>query len=311
MNKIFKKLLSACAVAAVFLSQLCAEDWEPTIFDNQKFKRADKAVKDYIEKNGTYLSGTDDFAFFYLKNATVSGSSVQTAESSKVFSIVYKDTAYYFETSDNYYSGQMDYSVISLSPPVIYLKFSSRIGLNTVVISYDGSDFLMNSINCLSEYYDDEKPGRYYALMSIPFKYSYLQGRKLLKQDTGSVSYVYSDDKDKMYESANHFRFWLLGIDGAKSVSEVYYHTIVTDDKLRLRTSNSKNAAVIAHLSKGTKVRIINIDTAITQMEGKDGFWVLVETNTGFIGWLWSNYLKGFDYETTRHFLDRDSIKTW
>ena len=194
---------------------------------------------------------------------------------------------------------------------LLYLKFNSGIGLDTVIISFDGSDFVMNSIDCVWQSFSDAE--KYNALMSIPTKYYYLQGRKILKQDDflEGMTYVYSDDKDKIYDSKNHYRLWLLGIDGAKSVHEVYYQTYITDDNLRLRTSNSKDANVIALLKKGTEVRILSIDPAITQMEGKNGFWVLVETDKENIGWLWSNYLQAFSYESTRHLLDFDPPKTW
>ena len=108
----------------------------------------------------------------------------------------------------------------------LYLKFNSGIGLDTVIISFDGSDFVMNSIDCVWQSFSDAE--KYNALMSIPTKYYYLQGRKILKQDDflEGMTYVYSDDKDKIYDSKNHYRLWLLGIDGAKSVHEVYIKLI-------------------------------------------------------------------------------------
>ena len=124
-------------------------------------------------------------------------------------------------------------------------------------------------------------------------------------------TYVYSDDEDKIFDQNSHHRIWLLGIDGAKSVHEVYFQTYITDDNLRLRTSNSKDANVITLLKKGTEARVLSIDPAITQMEGKDGFWVLIETKRGYIGWIWSNYLNQFSYEWTRHLKDFDPPKTW
>ncbi|MBQ5471639.1 MAG: SH3 domain-containing protein, partial [Treponema sp.] len=123
--------------------------------------------------------------------------------------------------------------------------------------------------------------------------------------------YVYHDEKDKIYEPGSHYRLWLLGIDGAKSVSEVYYQTYITDDNIPLKTSNFKDAKVTALLEKGTEVRVLSVDPSLNKMEGKNGFWVLVETETERIGWLWSACLKDFSHETTRHFRDFDPIKTW
>lgn len=312
MNRTAKKFLLSFAITFCFLANIYAEDWIPNIFDNHKFEKANNTVKEYIIKNGTYLSGTKDFSFYYLNNVSISSDSIKPVENRKfVFSIVYKNKAYYFESFNRYDLGIMNYSIISTTPPIIYLKFYSGIGLDTVMISYDGSDFLINGIDCISERFDTENPGRYNELMAIPLKYSYLQGRKILKQDFADVSYVFSDDKEKIYDVNSHYRFWLLGIDSARSVHEVYYQTILTDDNLPLRTSNSKNANTITLLKKGSQVRIINIDPLINQMEGKNGFWVLIETEEGYIGWIRSNYLKDFSYETTRHFKDREPLKTW
>ena len=44
-----------------------AEDWEPSVYDNEKLSKANDTVKEYIIKNGTYLSGTENFSFYYLK----------------------------------------------------------------------------------------------------------------------------------------------------------------------------------------------------------------------------------------------------
>ena len=189
----------------------------------------------------------------------------------------------------------MDYSIISCEPPIIYLKFNSGIGIDTVIISFDGSDFVMNSIDCVWQSFSDTE--NYNALMSIPTKYYYLQGRKILRRNMHDQTYVYSDDEDKIFDQNSHHRIWLLGIDGATSMSEVYFQTYITDDNLRLRTSNSKDANVITLLKKGTEARVLSIDPAITQMEGKDGFCVLIETKRGYIGWIWSNYLNQFSYE--------------
>ena len=167
----------------------------------------------------------------------------------------------------------------------------------------------MNSIDCVWQSFSDVE--KYNALMSIPTKYYYLQGRKILRRNMHDQTYVYSDDEDKIFDQNSHHRIWLLGIDGATSMSEVYFQTYITDDNLRLRTSNSKDANVITLLKKGTEARVLSIDPAITQMEGKDGFWVLIETKRGYIGWIWSNYLNQFSYEWTRHLKDFDPPKNW
>lgn len=310
MKRIIRKLFLLFIISLCFLENLYSEDWVPNTFDNKKFEKANNAVKEYIVKNGTCLSGTNDFSFYYLNDVNISSDSIKPEKNYKfVFVILYKEKVYYYKSFNNYSSGIMDYSIISCEPPIIYLKFNSGIGLDTVIISFDGSDFVMNSIDCVWQSFSDAE--KYNALMSIPTKYYYLQGRKILRRNMHDQTYVYSDDKDKIFDQNSHQRIWLLGIDDATSMSEVYYQTYITDDNLRLRTSNSKDANVITLLKKGTEVRVLSIDPAITQMEGKDGFWVLVETDTEYIGWIWSNYLKGFSYERTRHLKDFDPPKNW
>lgn len=305
-----KKIIVVYSILICLCSAIFAEDWQPNTFDNEKFEKANNTVKEYVVKNGTYLSGTKDFSFYYLNDVNISSSSIKAEKNSKfVFVIIYKEKVYFYKSFNHYESGIMDYSIISCTPPIIYLKFNSGIGVDTVIISFDGSDFVMNSIDCVWQSFSDTES--YNALMSIPYKYYYLQGRKILKKDFVEHTYVYSDEKDKIYNPNNHYRLWLLGIDGAQSVKDVYYQTYITDDNLRLRTSNTKDSNVITLLKKGTEVRVLSVDPAITQMEGKNGFWVLVETETCYIGWVWSNYLKAFDYETTRHFMDFDPPKTW
>lgn len=310
MKRIIRKLFLLFIITICFLGNIYSEDWVPNTFDNKKFEKANNAVKEYIVKNGTYLSGTNDFCFYYLNDVNISQDSIKPEENHKfVFVILYKEKVYYYKSFNNYKSGIMDYSIISCEPPIIYLKFNSGIGIDTVIISFDGSDFVMNSIDCVWQSFSDVE--KYNALMSIPTKYYYLQGRKILRRNMHDQTYVYSDDEDKIFDQNSHHRIWLLGIDGATSMSEVYYQTYITDDNLRLRTSNSKDANVIALLKKGTEVRVLSIDPAITQMEGKNGFWVLVETETEYIGWIWSNYLNQFSYEWTRHLKDFDPPKNW
>lgn len=310
MNRMVKKLLLSLAITVCFLGNMYSEDWVPNTFDNKKFEKANNTVKEYVAKNGTYLSGTNDFCFYYLSDVNISQDSIKPEKNHKfVFVILYKEKVYYYKSFNNYSSGIMDYSIISCEPPIIYLKFNSGIGLDTVIISFDGSDFVMNSIDCVWQSFSDAE--KYNALMSIPTKYYYLQGRKILRRNMHDQTYVYSDDEDKIFDQNSHHRIWLLGIDGATSMSEVYYQTYITDDNLRLRTSNSKDANVITLLKKGTEARVLSIDPAITQMEGKDGFWVLIETKRGYIGWIWSNYLNQFSYEWTRHLKDFDPPKNW
>ena len=310
MNRTFGKLFFVFMIALCFSVNAYSEDWLPNIFDDTKFEKANDTVKEYVVKNGIYLSGTKDFSFYYLNDVNISPSAIKAEENHKfVFVILYKGKTYFYKSFNAYRPGIMDYSIISCTPPIIYLKFNSGIGLDTVIISYDGTDFVMNSIDCI--YASFENQGRYGELMSIPSKYYYLQGRKIFKNDFAGQTYVYSDEKNKIYEPDSHYRLWLLGIDDAKSVSEVYYQTYITDDNIPLRTSNSKDAKVTALLEKGTEVRVLSVDPSLNKMEGKNGFWVLVETETERIGWLWSACLKDFSHETTRHFRDFDPIKTW
>ena len=306
-----KKFCLFFAIVFCFLGNIHSEDWEPEVFDNYKFEKANDAVKEHILKNGTYLSGIKDFSFFHLDSLSANENSGSVGNHKSIFAIVYNKKAYYFNASDYCQGPAMDYSIISCEPPVIYLKFKTNVGVNTAVISYDGTDFLMNSTDCVFAVYDDEDAGRFKELLTIPMKYCYFQGRKIFSRSSHSQFYVFSDEKEKISDINSHYRFNFYGIDGAKSINKLYYQTVVTDDNLRLRTSPSKEANVITLLKKGTKVRVLSIDPAITQMEGKDGFWVLVETKSGFIGWIWSNYLNRFYYESTRHFLDREPVKNW
>ncbi len=269
-------------------------------------------LKALSKKNGTYLSGTDDFSLYFIRNVNIYSDSIDNKGSDNVvISIVYKGQAYYHEFSvyGNYESGKIDYSVISANPPIIYLNYVRYSDLNKVIISFDGSDFVMNTIDCRYVHYDMDEPSEFRGLISIPYKYAYLQGKKILS--INGCKNVYSQDEDRMFDTNYNYRFFLIGVDGDYYENDVYFQTYITDDNLRLRTSNSKNGSVIKHLNKGTLVRILNIDPARMQMEGKYGFWVLVETSDSYIGWIWSNYLNKFDYDSTNHYSDRPVFKSW
>lgn len=276
-----------------------AEDWIPSIYDGEKLEKAGNIVKNYIEKNGTYLSGTKEFSFYYIKGVNFAYDSIDTKDdTNSVFSIIYKDQVYYL---NDRVINKIDYSVITDNAPVIYLKYVSFDTLNSVIIRYNGTDFLMYTTECATLFYDEENPGEFTKRISIPYRFSYLQGNRTLTVDQiGNSTYVYSKDS---------YRFWLIGIDGVTDINDVYFQTYITDDKLRLRTSNSKNSNVIKLLDKGTLVRILNIDSVMNQMEGKDGFWVLIETYDNYVGWIWSNYLKGFSFDITNHYTYEPSHK--
>ena len=311
MNLKLKKLVVMLAIVFCVVNGIFADDWEATIYDNEKFEKANDTVKSFIEKNGTYLSGTDDFSLYFIRNVNIYSDSIDNKGSDNVvISIVYKGETFYhdFSVYGNYESGKIDYSVISTNAPIIYLNYVSYSNLNKVIISFDGSDFVMNTIDCRYVWYDSDEPGEFNSLISIPYKYSYLQGRKILSENDCNT--VYSQDEEFRYEYDCHYRFFLIGID-AENYDDVYFQTYITDDNLRLRTSNSKSGNVIKHLNKGTLVRILNIDPEITKMEGKSGFWVLVETSDSDIGWIWSNYLNNFDYDSTNHYLNRPVFKSW
>ena len=312
MNLKLKKLALLFAIIFCVVNGLFADDWEATIYDNERLEKANDTVKSFIEKNGTYLSGTDDFSLYFIRNVNIYSDSIDDkGNDNVVISIVYKGQAYYHEFSvyGNYESGKLDYSVISANPPIIYLNYVSYSNLNKVIISFDGSGFVMNTIDCRYVHYDMDEPSEFRGLISIPYKYAYLQGKKILS--INGCKNVYSQDEDRMYDTNYNYRFFLIGVDGDYYENDIYFQTYITDDNLRLRTSNSKNGSVIKHLNKGTLVRILNIDPARTQMEGKYGFWVLVETSDSYIGWIWSNYLNKFDYDSTNHYSDRPVFKSW
>ena len=224
-----------------------------------------------------------------------------TGSDNAIVSIVYKGQAWFLEFHGRDYNGegQINYSVLDMNSPVIYFKFSTISAMNTVLISYDGADFFVNTIDSKSATYypswGEESCEEYNAIMEIPFKYSYLQGKKILNEKESQ--YVFTDINEPRDDYNDNHMFTFLGIQGVSFLKDVYFQTYITDDNLRLRTSNSKDGNVITHLSKGPEVRVINIDPAKTQMEGKAGFWVLIETNDRYVGWIWSNYLKNFDYD--------------
>ena len=62
MNLKLKKLALLFAIIFCVVNGIFADDWEATIYDNENFEKANDTVKSFIEKNGTYLSGTDDFS---------------------------------------------------------------------------------------------------------------------------------------------------------------------------------------------------------------------------------------------------------
>ena len=76
MKRIIRKLFLLFIISICFLGNIYSEDWVPNTFDNKKFEKANNAVKEYIVKNGTYLSGTNDFCFYYLSDVNISQDSI-------------------------------------------------------------------------------------------------------------------------------------------------------------------------------------------------------------------------------------------
>jgi uncharacterized protein YgiM (DUF1202 family) len=67
---------------------------------------------------------------------------------------------------------------------------------------------------------------------------------------------------------------------------------VLTGDNVRVRTEAGTNGAVVATLSKGAKVKLIErTDIALT-VGDKTGFWALVETASGIKGYVFDAYLK-------------------
>ena len=76
MNKNLKKLVVLLAIIFCVVNGIFADDWEATIYDNEKFEKANDTVKSFIEKNGTYLSGTDDFSLYFIRNVNIYSDSI-------------------------------------------------------------------------------------------------------------------------------------------------------------------------------------------------------------------------------------------
>ena len=117
-----KKFFLFFAIAFCFLGNIHSEDWEPEVFDNYKFERADDAVKEHILKNGTYYTR---FVFVVPKTNFAGKSSAK-------FTATYNGTDYTFETN-TYYT-----SVISNG--VTYTPASANDRAMFVVTVSSGSD---------------------------------------------------------------------------------------------------------------------------------------------------------------------------
>lgn len=310
MKSYFKRITLLLTGVILLNAAVFADDWMPTVYSNTPMKKADAETKNFIVKNGTYLSGSDDFAFYYLAGVVESGNTLKAGDEKSdrrtVIAIVYKDTASYFIISlfngscdTKWGNGQFNYSVLSVNPPAILFNFNEW-NANKVAITWDGTGFIINSIDSTNNYCEDNTKYCNYFIkyMSFQYKYCYLQGQKVANEGEG-YRVRYSKESyigQEIYSSECHHLLTFYGRDTEKDCY-VYFTTFITDDSLRLRTSNSKNAGVVKLLSKDTLVRVLNVDPKITQMEGKDGFWVLVETPELYVGWVWSAYLNGFDYD--------------
>ena len=83
MKRIFMNCFLLFIISICFLENIYSEDWVPNTFDNVKFEKANNAVKEYIVKNGTYLSGTNDFSFYYLNDVNISQDSIKPEKNNK------------------------------------------------------------------------------------------------------------------------------------------------------------------------------------------------------------------------------------
>lgn len=302
MKKNFYKIISLvicyfCLTAAVY-----ADDWEPMIFNADGLPKIEsKKVKDYVKTNGTYLSGTDDFSMYFLKSTQINKDEISENNYTSIVVFFYKNsTGYLTIYGNNEYNGdgQINYSVLNVQEPVVLLKYVGNGNINTVVISHKVDQFIASSVDCVYNCFPNGRNKsfeKFNSYMEIRFKFFYLQGKKVLNQyETFKITTDLKMSADNY--DYNHI-FGILGIEGVQSKDDVYFQTYITDDKLRLRTVNTKSANVIKLLSKGTEVRIINVDPNMTTMEGNKGFWVLVETKDRDIGWIWSGYLNGFMFD--------------
>lgn len=300
----FKKKFIFLSILLLSIGFAFADDWEPTQYFNTKLEKLSAAGKQKVIQDGTYLSGTNDFAFYYLKDARVESGNILDTQDRVMISIVYKNTAYYFEL--NTYSnlngqGLINYSVISTTPPVIIFYYSSETALQKLSIIYNGTDFLVNTLLCWPFEYPNnwniskrKSTESFNRAMEMGYKYFYLQGERYINWDE---SHRVADDFQNYNPDKNHI-YNFLGVEGYEyPYSDSYFQSYITDDNLRLRSSNSSSAKVIGHLSKGTLIRVINIDPNVRQMEGKNGFWVLVETLEKEVGWIWSGYINEFIYD--------------
>lgn len=302
MKKSFCRIISLLICCFCFTATVYAEDWEALIFNADGLPKIEsKKVKDYVKTNGTYLSGTDDFSMYFLKSALIYKDEISENNSNNTVVFFYKDsTGYLTVYGSNEYigDGQINYSVLNVQEPVVLLKYVGNGNINTVVISHKVNQFIASSIDCVYNCFPSKKNEsfmRFNSFMEIPFKFFYLQGKKVLNQyETFKLTTDLKMSADNY--DYNHI-FDILGIEGVQSKDDVYFQTYITDDNLRLRTANTKTANIIKLLSKGTEVRIINVDPNKTTMEGNNGFWVLVETRDRDIGWLWSGYLNEFRFD--------------
>lgn len=285
------KKLTAIFFLALLTAGAFADDWHPEVYNNEPLEAGSEAIKTYAQQNGSYLSGTDDFAFYHLGHVSIEGGTITPGDSwnYSTLAIVYQNKCWYFMLNDdsNREAGFINFSVVQTDPvPLIYFVYNSWIGCNKVFITWNGTDFVLNSLDGTYDQWDTSDQRQFDQFMEIPSKFYYLQGERVWEDRTFSHN-VYTDKVQHL------LRTYESGWDRAAD----YFESHITEDRLRLRTANSKDAKTIKLLDEEVRLRVLAVDPNETQMEGKNGFWVLIQTNEKDVGWIWSNYIAGFDWD--------------
>lgn len=257
------------------LGYLYAEDWTP-IFADLDMTIAKQEEYQLIAEKASFLSGSDRYTLFYLRNVDKENGLLRVKDgfnSFSVIAIVYKTQCNYIKLPNE---TQIDFTIINDDEyPLIMIKYINAQGdVSSDIIAYTGKKFIEKSY--AEDYHRDD------GLELLRFQ--------KMTYEMDGIKYIYD------------YTYNLVGVDNEyysirKIANQERFSYYISDNNVRLRTNPNQKSSVIKLLEKDEHLRIILVDPRKTTVNGSFGQWVLVQTEKCDLGWVWSEYIGDFYWD--------------
>lgn len=277
-----KRLVMTLIIIFSF-SSLYAEDYIPSFYD-WDLRDATSGEVSESKANGVVISDSPE-SIIYIINATESHNPYL------LVNIINSQCNYVFELSKML---QFGFSLISDYPNLVFtLNYvNGQNDIDFAILFSNGNRVFIRSMHevpLTGSNWDDidillspPLATNYYSINNIKYKL-YRSRESWLSYDKKIVSYYFRINE-------TYFQLYL------KEPTDMNFPTNINDNDVRLRSKAGLSGTILEKLSHGEKIRVLSIAPIPEIINATKGYWVLVQTESFKVGWVFSQYIKNLSF---------------